>query len=154
MAHGDSRLCSGSSHFPDLAPRADESGGEENPELAKASSGELGSLRVGLGKCKRRRGGVRRGVIREALKEERGAQTGSERKESRGGVGGDGSGQDAAPCAGRWGGGGGGVRAGPRAQAGRAAVTSRPGPLPLARWVGPRRAERARGQGGGRGGAG
>jgi hypothetical protein len=39
-------------------------------------------------------------------------------------------------------------------QAGRARVTSHPGPLPLAGWVGPLRAERARGQGGGRGGAG
>lgn len=44
-----------------------------------------------------------RGVIREAFKEERGAQTGSKRKESRGGVGGDGSRQDEARRAGRCG---------------------------------------------------
>lgn len=50
VAHGDSRLGNGSSHFPDLAPRADESGGEENPELCKSISGQSGSFRVGPGK--------------------------------------------------------------------------------------------------------
>lgn len=85
-----------------------------------------------------------RGVLREALKEKR--DPNCERKGS-GVVG--------------WGAMGAGTRgalgwgpAGLRVQAGRAPVTSRPGPLPLAGWVGPRRAERARGQGGGRGGAG
>ena len=136
--------------------RADESGGEKTPELSKASSGE-GEFQGWPGEMYKEwasQGGG--GCDQRGLKRrKREPKLGAGRKGSgRGGLGGEGSWETLPGRAGRGARGGGGVPAVWRARAGRAAVTSRPGPLPLAGWVGPRRAERARGQGGGRGGAG
>lgn len=140
-----------------LAPRTEELGGKEYQGLPKASSGdererERGS-RLALDNVKVE--GELLGVSSERLEKNK-AGTNCEREKrgaERRGVS-KGSRQDAAPARSAEVEAGEGVPAVPLAKAGRAAVTSCPGPLPLAGWVGPRRAERARGQGGGRGGAG